>query len=152
MPLDQMHSENPPSHPELLGWLARDLIAHRYDLRRLIRGLVLSQAYSRSSRWEPEPKSAERTTEAPPTATAEAPDPRLFAVAAVRPLSPMQLATSMWVASTDPASIADLASPAALDPKVAALEGRARGLANAIAPPGRGITQIGGSLRSTLAQ
>ena len=34
MPLDQMHSENPPSHPELLAWLARDTIEHGYDLRR----------------------------------------------------------------------------------------------------------------------
>ena len=38
MPLDQMHSENPPSHPELLQWLARDMVEHGYDLRRLIRG------------------------------------------------------------------------------------------------------------------
>lgn len=129
MPLDQMHSENRPSHPELLSWLARDLIEHRYDLRRLIRGLVLSRAYSRSSRWDGE---------------SEAPDPRLLAVAAVRPLSPMQLATSMWVATTDPASIADLASPEALDPKVVALEGRARKVATAIARPGEDY-QIGAS-------
>ncbi len=49
MPLDQMHSENPASHPDLLRWLARDAIEHRYDLRRLIRGLVLSSAYARTS-------------------------------------------------------------------------------------------------------
>ena len=52
MPLDQMHSANPPSHPELLAWLARDLADHGYDLRRLVRGLVLSRAYARGSRWE----------------------------------------------------------------------------------------------------
>ena len=28
MPLDQMHSENKPSHPELLAWLARDVVAN----------------------------------------------------------------------------------------------------------------------------
>jgi hypothetical protein len=129
MPLDQMHAENTPSHPELLSWLARDLIANRYDLRRLIRGLVLSQAYARSSRWDGE---------------IEAPDPRLFAAAALRPLSPMQLATSMWVATTDPASFADGASPEALDAKVAALEDRARALATTIARPGEDY-QIGAS-------
>ena len=66
MPLDQMHSANPPSHPELLAWLARDTIAHGYDLRRLIRGLVLSRAYARDSRWD----------------GGEPPRPSLFAVAA----------------------------------------------------------------------
>ena len=54
MPLDQMHSANPPSHPELLAWLARDMVEHGYDLRRLIRGLVLSRAYARDSQWDGE--------------------------------------------------------------------------------------------------
>src|SRR5436190_10716112 len=74
-PLDQMHSENNPSHPDLLAWLARDTDAHRYDVKRLVRGLVLSRAYARSSRWE---LSTERPAE------------KLFAVAAARPLTPMQ--------------------------------------------------------------
>ncbi len=88
MPLDQMHSANPPSHPELLAWLARDLADHGYDLKRLIRGLVLSRAYARGSRWE----------------GSEPPRPSLFAVALVRPLTPMQLATSLRLATVDPAS------------------------------------------------
>jgi hypothetical protein len=129
MPLDQMHAANPPSHPELLSWLARDLIEHRYDLRRTIRGLVLSQAYAQSSRWD---------------GTSELPDPRLFAVAALRPLSPMQLATSMWVATTDPANLGEGANPETLDPKVETLEGRARALAVALARPGEDY-QIGAS-------
>src|SRR5262249_19108703 len=51
MPVDQMHSENPPSHPELLAWLAQDLQSHGFALNRLIRGIVLSDAYARSSQW-----------------------------------------------------------------------------------------------------
>ncbi len=89
MPLDQMHVENPPSHPELLQWLARDLEAHNYDLRRLMRGLVLSQAYARSSRWEGSQPPAEE----------------LFAVAQARPLTPMQMAVSLKLATADPTTL-----------------------------------------------
>jgi Protein of unknown function (DUF1549)/Protein of unknown function (DUF1553) len=122
MPLDQMHSENPPSHPELLAWLARDTIEHRYDLNRLIRGLVLSRAYARSSVWD----------------SAEAPDPGLFAVAKVRPLTPLQLAASMWVASIDPANLSDDEHGR----KVEDLAGRGQSLASALARPGEDY-QIG---------
>src|SRR5262249_37719072 len=75
-PIDQMHSENAPSHAELLAWLARDLAEHQYDLRRLIKGLVLSKTYSRDSRYEGE----------------RWPAGNLFAVAGLRALTPMQLA------------------------------------------------------------
>lgn len=85
-PLDQMHAENPPSHPELLTWLAHDMAEHGYDLKRLIRGVVLSKAYSRSSRYD-----------------SSLPDPRLFAVARLKPMTPLQLATSLKIANTDPA-------------------------------------------------
>jgi hypothetical protein len=90
-PLDQMHSENKPSHPELLAWLARDAEMHNYDLKRLVRGLVLSRAYARSSRWDQQ---------------TERPSERLFAVASVRPLTPMQFSLSLAMASLSPAELA----------------------------------------------
>jgi Protein of unknown function (DUF1549)/Protein of unknown function (DUF1553) len=121
MPLDQMHSENPPSHPELLQWLARDVVEHGYDLRRLTRGLVLSHAYARESRAE-----------------SENPDPRLFGVASPRALSPIQLAASIWVATADPTGLPDPNDLAKVEP----LAERARGLAQAIAKPGEDY-QIG---------
>jgi hypothetical protein len=86
MPLDQMHEENPPSHPQLLRWLARDLIEHKYDLRRLVRGIVLSQAYSRSSKYDLD----------------EHPSQNYFAIANLRPLTPMQYARSLSLATADP--------------------------------------------------
>jgi len=48
-PLDLHHSANPPSHPELLDLLAREFVAHRYDIKWLLRELALSDAYQRSS-------------------------------------------------------------------------------------------------------
>jgi hypothetical protein len=90
-PLDQMHSENKPSHPELLAWLARDVETHNYDLKRLIRGLVLSRAYARSSRWE---------------TPGERPSDRLFAVAVPRPLTPAQFSLSLSIATANPLELA----------------------------------------------
>lgn len=39
----------PPSHPELLDWLARDFVASGWDLHHLIRRIVLSATYRQSS-------------------------------------------------------------------------------------------------------
>lgn len=44
----------PPSHPELLDWLARDLIANGWSVKHLIRRVVTSQTYRQSSRARPE--------------------------------------------------------------------------------------------------
>jgi len=120
MPLDQMHSENPPSHPELLNWLARDLVEHGYDLRRLIRGLVLSRAYARESRWD----------------KGEVPRPNLFAVARVRPLTPMQLAVSLRLAVTDPQTLPPMSKPEELDKRLQGLEASAADLARSFEQPG----------------
>lgn len=125
MPLDQMHSENAPSHPELLQWLARDVTTHQYDLRRLMRGLVLTKAYARSSRWESE----------------DLPKASLFAVAKLRALTPMQMAMSLRLATSDPAGFPDLQA-ADFEKRLEGLENIARGFANQFEQPGEEF-QIG---------
>ncbi|MCA9117090.1 MAG: DUF1553 domain-containing protein [Planctomycetaceae bacterium] len=39
----------PPDHPELLDWLARDFMDHGWDVRRLLRMIVLSSVYQQES-------------------------------------------------------------------------------------------------------
>jgi hypothetical protein len=43
-----------PSHPELLDWLATELVRLNWDLKRFVRLLVTSAAYRQDSRVEPE--------------------------------------------------------------------------------------------------
>ena len=87
-PPDQMHSGNAPSHPQLLEWLTSDMVSHGYDLRRLIQGIVLSEAYGRSSVW---------------TSESEPPAVSTFALAQTRPLTPRQLGVSLHLVIGNPA-------------------------------------------------
>jgi hypothetical protein len=119
MPLDQMHPENFPSHPELMDWLARDMTGHNFDMQRLIRGIVLSDAYARGSRLP--------SKELPP-------EPNLFAVARVRALSPMALAKSLRLASRDPQSLPQKQED--VQRELNNLAQSARGLANFFPEPG----------------
>jgi hypothetical protein len=82
-PVDQIHSANPASHPRLLDGLADDLAAHRFDLRRLLAGILHSETYQRASHL----------------AGNSRPPAELFAVAALKPLSGDQLAWSLATAT-----------------------------------------------------
>jgi hypothetical protein len=77
-PLDMHHSGNPPSHPELLDLLAREFVAHKFDIKWLFRELALSHTYQQASVL-PEGQKP--------------PPPEQFLVALERRLSPEQL---MW--------------------------------------------------------
>jgi hypothetical protein len=85
-PIDEMSESNPPSHPELLDELARQFVAHHFDIKFMVRAIAYSQTYARSSR---------RTDQSQD-------DPRVFARLAVKGLSPEQLfdslaeATGFW--------------------------------------------------------
>lgn len=76
-PADQMNARNAPSHPELLEWLGEDFAKSGYDVKRFVRGLVLSRVYG-LGRGDAPPES--------------------FAGAIERPLTAEQLATSWRVA------------------------------------------------------
>ena len=83
-PLDQDHSANPPSHPELLDLLADEFAAHKFDVKWLLREVALSKTYQRSS--------------VPPAGAPEIGSDR-FAVAPLKPLSAEQLAYAVLQAS-----------------------------------------------------
>ncbi|MCA8989495.1 MAG: DUF1553 domain-containing protein, partial [Planctomycetaceae bacterium] len=51
-----------PSHPELLDWLAVDFVEHGWDVRRLVRMIVLSETYRQTAAcsqdvWERDPEN-----------------------------------------------------------------------------------------------
>jgi hypothetical protein len=121
MPLDQMHSENAPSHPELLEWLARDLVNHGYDLKRLIRGIVLSQTYSRSSIW---------------TSTESKPESSTFAVALPRPLTPRQYSLALLFAIRNDKDLPQDVMSAEWANKRKDLENHSQHVANQLESPG----------------
>ena len=124
-PVDQMHSENPPSHPELLDALAQDFVAHGYHLARLERGIAMSAAYGRSSRWQ----------------NGERPDPALFAVAQVRPLSPMQYSLSLHMGASSPDRYENNFDPGEVEQRLQQIRNHARGLAKQFDQP-RGDFQV----------
>ncbi len=78
-PVDDMGADNEAAHPELLDSLARQFVAHDYDLKYLIRAITATRAYGLTSRVDrPDPSP-----------------PALFSAMTVRGLSPGQLFESL---------------------------------------------------------
>lgn len=78
-PVDDMHEDNVPTHPELLDALTAQLKANNFDAKHLIRAIVNSEAYQRTSR--PLPSNADDTA--------------YYSHRAVRSLTPEQLYDSL---------------------------------------------------------
>jgi hypothetical protein len=51
---------DPPTHPELLDWLAVELVEHNWSLKHIHRLLVLSAAYQQASRFDPRSEAVSR--------------------------------------------------------------------------------------------
>lgn len=88
-PVEQDHSFNPPSHPELLDVLTAYLLQHKYDVRDLLREIALSQTYQRASARQN-------------LAGTSAARPEWFAQMGLKPLAPEQLARA-WMTACGPA-------------------------------------------------
>lgn len=70
-PVDDFHVNNPPSHPELLDFLAQEFQQHRFSVKSLYRAICNSNVYQRTSKQTDPGQS----------------DARLFAKAIVKTLS-----------------------------------------------------------------
>jgi hypothetical protein len=78
-PIDDMHDDNVPSHPELLNDLSTAFTASGFDVKYLIKAICLSEAYNRTSK----------------TVTGNENDDKLFSHVFVKPLTPEQLYDSL---------------------------------------------------------
>ncbi len=94
-PVDQDHTGNPPSHPELLDHLAREFVAHGHDVKWLVREIALSKTYQRSSEV--------------PAALGDVP-PEKYLVAPLKPLPAESLAYALSEAVGNTSADAKVAS------------------------------------------
>ncbi|MGE3803759.1 MAG: DUF1549 domain-containing protein [Gemmataceae bacterium] len=83
-PLEYDHPDNPPAHPAVLDLLVEEVLAHKYDVRYLLRELALTRTYQRSSLMPAGVEDVAAET---------------FAVANLKPLSPEQLGFAIMQAT-----------------------------------------------------
>lgn len=81
-PIDDFTSENTPSHPALLKAMTEGLVAHKFDLKWLIREIVSSEGYQLDMKGP-----------------GNAPLPRWYEQGRIRPLSAEEIQTAMRAAT-----------------------------------------------------
>jgi uncharacterized membrane protein/YHS domain-containing protein len=89
-PIDDFRLSVPPSHPQLLDWLAYDFMSHDYDLKHTVRLILTSRTYQTaySAALEDHFDIARKT------------DPRYFRSPTLRRLTAEQVIDSLRVAAT----------------------------------------------------
>lgn len=97
-PVDDLGPHNPPSHPELLDALAAEFRKSSFNIKYLIRWLVLSQPYALSSR----PAASNRQLDDPLSG-----EPPKFSRFYLRQMEPEVLYESLWIASHSTQTIVD---------------------------------------------
>jgi hypothetical protein len=86
-PADDFRLDTPPSHPELLDWLAYDFMKHGYDLKHTIRLILTSRTYQ----LQYDPKAEDHFDVAKRTA------PRYYRSPSLRRLTAEQLLDSLYL-------------------------------------------------------
>ena len=79
-PLDELHTQNPSSHPKLMELLMREFVAHEFDVKWFVREIALSESYQRSSRFPNGVKKMEVTRYRTAHPKAMTPEQLLYAV------------------------------------------------------------------------
>lgn len=128
-PVDMHHGDNPPSNPELLELLTREIVALKFDTREFLRQIALSRTYQRSidlpsDLRERTPDVVARIAEfeaevAASSAALEA--ARTAAQAAAAELEKVRAATEPQLAELSKARAAAAAAQAAVDTAATAL-------------------------------
>ncbi|MDA7915024.1 DUF1549 and DUF1553 domain-containing protein [bacterium] len=124
-PLDQMHSQNPSSHPALLNELAQYAEASGYDIKRMTQAIVLTNVYARSVH--------DNKTEQ------DSSSPDLFAAGIPRPLAPRQLSLSLRVAGRSPEKLKGRVDTESWDAEREKLEKASEGVARELLIPNEGF-------------
>ena len=108
-PTDDFREKNPPSHPELLDFLADQFVKNKFDSKHVLRLILNSAAYQRSSM----PTDGNRS------------DLTLFSHQRVRRMTAEELFDSILVAAGHDKGLADMPGALADNNKTAAKKGNA---------------------------